>query len=64
MGETERGIEVLTGILDTQTEHPKIHQIHELIGDIFVEMRKYEEAAEHFNEAIIMKPNDSSPYLK
>eukprot|EP01127_Copromyxa_protea_P004211 TRINITY_DN14108_c0_g1_i1.p1 TRINITY_DN14108_c0_g1~~TRINITY_DN14108_c0_g1_i1.p1 ORF type:complete len:436 (-),score=77.46 TRINITY_DN14108_c0_g1_i1:16-1170(-) len=64
MGDKEKALELLTSILHTHEDHPHLYDIHQLIGDIYVELQRPNEAKDHFSEAVVLSPDNISPYLR
>lgn len=66
VGETEASLDMLNAILNSPTHqaNPLINEIHEMIGDVLASQEKFDEARQHYNEAIVQDPKNPSPYCK
>lgn len=64
MGDKDKALQILNGLLETHADYPQIPELHELIGDLYAESEQYTEAAEHYTEAQLMDPQNPNIYIK
>lgn len=65
MGDLEGGLKLYHSLLNSplHQSNPLIPEIHELIGDVLAQT-SYDDAMEHYKEAIVLDPKNPSPYTK
>lgn len=63
-GKIAEAIEKLENQLTKESDPQHLHIFHEILGDIYTQMRKIDKAVAHYDKILAMNPKDGAIYFK